>query len=97
MLTVELPWRDDDDYDRIEVREDELDTLTAADLHRIGISRSELRRVFAKAAELMRDVRPGERARPCADKTSEGQWLVLKVKYSALTDPMMNEPPAGAA
>ena len=48
-------------------------------------------------AELMRDVRPGERVRPCADQTSEGQWLVLKVKYSALTDPMMNEPPAGAA
>jgi hypothetical protein len=97
MLAVEFPWPNDNDYDRVEIREDELDTLTEAGLRHIGISRSELQRVFAKAAELMRDVRPGDRVRPCADQTSKGEWLVLKVKYSEFTDPLMNKPPAGHA
>ena len=52
----------------VEIREDELPTITDEDLVMLGISRAELHRCFAEAAELMQGVDPLERKRAVADQ-----------------------------
>jgi hypothetical protein len=78
------------------IREDEIAALTRAELKRLHISRQEIRRVFAEARELMRDVKPGDRVRPCADQL-DGHFEVILVGYSSRNDPLMQGPAAGSA
>jgi hypothetical protein len=79
--------------------EDELPSITDAELRLLRISREELARVFAEGVELMweHDVQPRDRARPVAAETLDGKWEVRLVRYSELTDPLMDEPSAGNA
>ena len=75
----------------IEIFEDELATLSAAELNELNISRDELHWVFAEGQRLMRKHRITERdrVRPCADQTPEGEWFVVLVEYSPLSDPLL--------
>jgi hypothetical protein len=85
----------------VTVFEDELASITKADLKWLGISRADLDRVFAEAKELMRErgIKPADRIRPIADQMLDGSWFVLLVGYSPKTDPLLNDggkvPPRG--
>jgi hypothetical protein len=54
-------------YGDIVIREDELPTITEADLRWLGISRDDLLRCFAEGVELMKGTEPGDRVRPIAE------------------------------
>jgi hypothetical protein len=92
MLEVHLATDDGD----VAIREDDL-PLSKAGLKEFQISRADLERVFAVAADLMRGVKPGERVRPVADQTLDGKWEVRLVRYSELNDPMLHNKPLGKA
>jgi hypothetical protein len=93
MYTIEISTYDGD----YQIREDELSSVTDEQLRLLRLSRAELHRLFAEGVRLMkeRNIQPGDRIRPCADETLDGEWVVNLVKYSALSDPLMNIPPAG--
>jgi len=38
-----------------------------------------------------------DRLRPCADETADGEWIVTLVRYSALSDPLMQGRAQGKA
>jgi hypothetical protein len=81
----------------VEIREDELPTITKADLKKLGISHKDLLRCFAEGVELMKErkVKPGDRVRPVADQHIDGSWEVNLVGYSPISDPLMNVPIPG--
>ena len=83
----------------LEIREDELVSITNAGLKKLDISREELHRVFAEGVKLMRsrNVKPSDRVRPCAHQTLDGKWEVVLVRYSPLSDPLMQGPIEGRA
>lgn len=91
-IEIDLATADGD----IGIRENDL-PLTNAELKRFGISRADFDAAFAKARELMRDVKPGERLRPCVEQRLDGSWAVNLVRYSPTTDPAMQVPPKGRA
>ena len=66
-----------DDGD-VPIYEDELASITAANLKMLRISRKELRHVFAKGKELMtaRGANPDGRIRPLAAQLLDGSWFV---------------------
>ena len=70
------------------IREDELSSITDAELQRLRISREDLHRCFAEGAaklmqgKLMQGMKPGDRVRPCADETRDGKWVVSLGYYS---------------
>jgi hypothetical protein len=71
----------------IEIREDELPTITDAELIELGISRETLRDCFAKGGRLMQQmqlIEAGERVRLCAAPRLDGEWEVRL----ALSDPL---------
>jgi hypothetical protein len=71
----------------IEIHEDELPTITEAELIELGISRESLHDCFAEGVRLMRSINTGERVRPCAAPRLDGEWEVRLVRYSELFDP----------
>ena len=73
MLIVTLGAADDD----VELRDDQLTTITEAQLEMLGMSRDTLTLVFKDAAELMKDVKPGERVRPVGKELPDGTWKVF--------------------
>jgi hypothetical protein len=73
MLVVTIVAEDDD----VEVREDQLLMITEAQLEMLGMSRDTLAQVFKDAAELMKDLKPGERLRPVAKELPDGTWKVF--------------------
>ena len=73
MLVVTIEAADDD----VEVREDQLPMITEAQLEMLGMSRNTLAQVFKDAAELVKDVRPGERVRPVAEELPDGTWKIF--------------------
>jgi hypothetical protein len=83
------------DIGGIAVAEDDLQSITDAELKGLRMSRAELHRLFALGMELMKSRKPGERVRPCADQRLDGEWEVRIVHYSQFSDPLMHEPPAG--
>jgi hypothetical protein len=89
VLYVATEWGD------IEIREDEIPTITRADLRKLRMSRKVLHQCFALGAELMTGRMPYDRVRPCAEETPDGRWVVHLVRYSALSDPLMKGPAAG--
>jgi len=74
-------------YGIVEVGEDELQTLTNEALGKLRISREELRRCFAEGLKLMEG--RGDSDRACANETYDGKWKVRIVRYSALSDPLI--------
>jgi hypothetical protein len=74
----------------IEIHEDELATITDAELKKLRMSREVLERCFRLGKELMKGKKPGDRVRPCADEDLQGNWHVVLVRYSELSDPLMN-------
>jgi len=75
------------DYGDIEIRENDLSSLTDAELMKFRITRSELYRAFAEGAELMKS--RSDRVRPVAHKTFDGTWRVDLFRYSPITDLLM--------
>jgi hypothetical protein len=76
----------------IEVTEDELATITDAELKWLGILREELYLVFAEGQRLMaeREIKESDRVRPLAGQALDDQWFVVLVQYSELmSDPLM--------
>jgi hypothetical protein len=76
------------------ISEDELPSLTKADMRRLRITRAALREVFAEAKELTNDIKPRERI--IADRAwrddrrygrSKDDFLVGRCRYSAASDP----------
>src|SRR5215472_5329637 len=55
------------DYGDVEIREDDLSSLTDAELKKLRITRPELHRLFAKGVEFMKS--RSDRVRPVAHKT----------------------------
>jgi hypothetical protein len=74
----------------VEIREDQLPTITDAELIELGISRETLRDCFAEGGRLMQrmqSIETGKRVRLCAAPKLDGEWEVRLVRYSALSDP----------
>jgi hypothetical protein len=72
------------------ISEDELPTITKDDLRRLHITWVKLMDVFAKARELMRDVKPSDRVRVIADRGwEEDEFHVCLCRYSPMNDPML--------
>jgi len=83
------------DYSDVEIREDDLSSLTDAELKRLRITRTELYRAFAEGARLMKS--RSDRVRPMAHKTFDGTWRVDLFRYSPTSDPLMQRKLAGLA
>jgi hypothetical protein len=76
-------------------------------MKRLRITARALREVFAEARELTKDIKPGDRIRIVADRAWRGKgrsyrgrtkddFLVVPVRYSELSDPLMQGPTAGS-
>ena len=85
------------DYGDVEIREDDLSSLTDAELKKLRITRSELYRAFAEGARLMKSRSGRDRVRPVAHKTFDGSWRVDLISYSPITDPLLERKSAGSA
>jgi hypothetical protein len=68
----------------VAIREDQVSSLTGAELKRLHISRRVIRDVFDEARELMRKhgLKPGGEVRPCADYRLDDQFFVTLVRYA---------------
>jgi len=75
------------DYGDVEIRVDDLSSLTDAELKRLRITRSERNRAFAEGVQLMKS--RSDRVRPVAHKTFDGKWRVDLFPYSPTSDPLM--------
>jgi len=62
-------------YGDVEIREDELNSITDADLAHLRLSREKLHQLFAEGVELMRVRKPDDRVRPVAMEAC-GDWFV---------------------
>jgi hypothetical protein len=58
------------------IQEDEVSTITAAELCQLRISRVDLRRLFAEAAKLLLGIKPRDQARLVATRAPGGYWQV---------------------
>ena len=58
------------------IQEDEVSTITAAELCQLRISRVDLRRLFAEAAKLLLGIKPRDQARLVATRATDGYWEV---------------------
>jgi hypothetical protein len=58
------------------IQEDEVSTITAAELCQLRISRVDLRRLFAEAAKLLLGIKPRDQARLVATRAPDGYWEV---------------------
>jgi hypothetical protein len=84
----------------VDIRAEDLATVTDAELRRLRITREELRRCFAEAMEMMRGATPADWAkrRPVADQMQDGEWVVVGlVGYNQHTHPLMRGPASGEA
>jgi hypothetical protein len=74
------------------ISEDDL-PLDKDTLRRLRITPAKLREVFAEARELAKDIKPGDRVRICADRgrANDDDFFVVPVRYSSLSDPMLQE------
>jgi hypothetical protein len=96
---MEFPAHDGDEVFCIGIYEHELPHITDKELAMIDISRKELHRVFAEGMQLMeeRGATDSDRIRPCADRMRKSrEWIVVLVRYSELSDPLMKGPAAGS-
>jgi hypothetical protein len=82
-------------YGHVEIREDDLSSLTDVELEKLRISRAELYQAFAEGVQLMKS--RSDRVRPVAHKTFDGTWRVDLFRYYPTTDPLMQRKPAGRA
>jgi hypothetical protein len=79
------------DDEIIRIDEEELPSITDEELKEWDITREDLHRLFAEAREKMKGYTESDRVRPCADRTLGGEWEVMIVRYSAVSDPLMEE------
>jgi hypothetical protein len=84
----------------LEIREDDLSSVTDKELKKLRISREELRRCFAEAMEMMRGATQGDwaRHRPTCEETLDGKWVVSgPIGYSQFSHPLMQGKSGGRA
>ena len=79
------------DYGDVEIREDDLSSITEAELKKLRITRSELNRAFAEGVRLMKS--RSDSVRPVAHKTFDGTWRVDLFRYSPTSDPLKQRKP----
>ena len=79
----------DTETGEVEIHEEELPTITDAELIEFGISRETLRDCFTEGVQLMQSIKAGERVRPCAAPRLDGKWEVRLIRDSALSVPLM--------
>ena len=79
------------DYGDVEIRVEDLSSITEAELKKLRITRSELNRAFAEGVRLMKS--RSDRVRPVAHKTFDGTWRVDLFPYSPTSDPLMQRKP----
>jgi len=74
-----------------EIAEEELASITKADLRKLKISRADLISCFEQGKRLMREhnITEADRKRPVADQHKDGTWMVNLVGYSGHSDPLM--------
>jgi hypothetical protein len=73
-------------------------------LKRLRITARALKEVFAEARELAKELKPGDRVRIVADRLwigrrcgrSKEDFFVVPVRYSSLSDPLMQGSAAGS-
>jgi len=58
------------------IQDDEVSTITAAELCQLRISRVDLRRLFAEAAKLLLGIKPRDQTRLVATRALDGHWHV---------------------
>jgi hypothetical protein len=58
------------------IQEHEVSTITAAELCQLRISRVDLRKLFAEAAQLLLGIKPRDQARLVATRAMDGHWQV---------------------
>jgi hypothetical protein len=80
------------DHGDVTVHADQLPTVTMDELKMLGMSRDELHQCFAEGFKLMADHIASGRVRPVASQTLDGKWEVRIVRYSELSDPLMQGP-----
>jgi len=79
------------DYGDVEIREDDLSSITEAELKKLRITRGELNRAFAEGVRLMKS--RSDSVRPVAHKTFDGTWRVDLFRYSPTSDPLKQRKP----
>jgi hypothetical protein len=85
-----------DDGDVI-ICEDDLSSITDADLRKFRISRDELHRVFAEGLQTDAPQDVGGSCPPVCIGDLGGHWEVRLVRHSSATDPVQRGRPAGKA
>ena len=75
----------------VEINQDDLAKITDEQLAEFEISRKELHRVFAQGVRMMREegIKPSDRARAVVEYL-DGEWEVSIVRYSSISDPLMD-------
>jgi hypothetical protein len=90
---------------QVTIPEDDL-PLHKDTMRRLRITPGALREVFAEARELAKEIKPGDRVRVIADRAWRGKgrrycgrskddFLVGLCRYSAVSDPMLQEEKGG--
>jgi formate-dependent phosphoribosylglycinamide formyltransferase (GAR transformylase) len=82
------------EYGDVEIREEDLSLVPAAELKKFRITRAELRRCFAEAMELMKGATQEDwaRRRPVCEETLDGKWEVHgPIGYNQYTHPLMHD------
>jgi len=83
------------DYGDVEIRGEDLSSITDAELKKLRITRTELHRLFTRGVQLMKS--RSDRVRPVAHKTFDGTWRVDLFRYTPAIDLLMERKPAGRA
>jgi hypothetical protein len=84
----------------VEIREEDLSSVTDAQLKKWRITRNELCRCFAEAMALMQRATQEDwaRGRPVCEESLEGEWVVGgPIGYNQFTHPLMQGPASGKA
>ena len=84
----EIAVSTDEGWD-ILITEELLPTVTDEELAKLRLTREQLHRLFAQGLKLMEGKTVSDRVRPVASETLDGKWFVYLVRYSPLTDPLM--------
>jgi len=75
------------DYGDVEILDENLSSITEAELKKLRITRSELNRAFAEGVRLMKS--RSDSVRPVAHQTFDGTWRVDLFRYSPTSDQLM--------
>jgi hypothetical protein len=85
MIILDVATQDGD----VVIREDELASVTDAELAILRLSRKQMHDLFAEGVKLMQGTSDSNRVRPVAISDLHGNWEVMLIQFSPLNDPLM--------